>query len=220
MSILAAPGSRGLQFGRIACAPRVGGMRASSSLKLLVLAVIAALPLAFSGRPGKAEPGNWLQQWTGPAKPSLRLNDLDGRPHDLATYSGKTVIVHFFATWCEPCRVELVGLRRLAENAPADLSIIAVDVAEVPARVRRFLESTPVNFPVLMDADRATTKAWGVSALPTSFVLDPSQVTRLFVEGDVDWAGPQVRAALDVLMSKAPSFNNRTTNGEKQDEAE
>jgi peroxiredoxin len=66
----------------------------------------------------------------------------------------------------------------------------------VPARVRRFLDGTAIDFPVLLDSDRAVTKAWGVYALPTTFVLDRDLVPRLMVEGDLDWTKEDVVAAL------------------------
>jgi thiol-disulfide isomerase/thioredoxin len=187
---------------------------------LLIWATIVAVGGVVAARPGSAASGNKLEQWTGPAKPPLRLVDVDGRAHDLATHAGRIVIVHFFATWCEPCRAELVGLRQLAAKPPAELSILAIDVAEVPARVRRFLESTPVSFPVLTDVDRAATKAWAVIALPTTFVLDRSLVTRLFVEGEIDWSSPDTWTALEAITSTTPTFDNRTTKGEKQNDAE
>ena len=88
------------------------------------------------------------------------------------------------------------GLRKMHR---ADLSIIAVDVAEVPARVRRFLESAPVNFPVLLDADRAVTKAWGVSALADqlrsrSEPCEPAFSSKAMSTG----LASDVRAALEV----------------------
>ena len=63
----------------------------------------------------------------------------------------------------------------------------------------RFLETSAVevSFPVLLDIDRAVTKAWGVSILPTTFVLDRKRVVRLSVEGDVDWLQPDILAALE-----------------------
>jgi thiol-disulfide isomerase/thioredoxin len=110
------------------------------------------------------------------------------------------VLVHFFATWCEPCREELSSLSRLLERQGGERSsILAINVAEVPARVRRFLDAAPVNFPVLLDADRAVTRAWGVSTLPTTFVLDRALAARLFVEGDVDWTRADILAALEQI---------------------
>jgi len=97
-------------------------------------------------------------------------------------------VVHFFATWCEPCREELPALDRLvARSRDRDLAVVAIAVAEVPVRVKRFLAQTPVAFPVLIDADRAVAKAWGVTTLPTSFVLDADLNIRLAVEQAHDW---------------------------------
>jgi thiol-disulfide isomerase/thioredoxin len=139
------------------------------------------------------------------AKPAFALSDLKGARQDLNERAGQVVLVHFFATWCEPCREELSSLSRLVRRQPGErLSILAVNVGEVPARVQRFLEATPVAFPVLLDADRAVTKAWGVSVLPTTFVLDRGRVARLFVEGDLDWLRPDVVAALESVGTENP----------------
>lgn len=98
------------------------------------------------------------------------------------------MVVHFFATWCEPCRDELPALNRLvARSDPAKLRVVTISVAEVDVRVRNFVEKLPVNFPVLLDRDRSVAKAWNVSALPTTFLLDRTLKPRLFVERDYDW---------------------------------
>jgi thiol-disulfide isomerase/thioredoxin len=145
-----------------------------------------------------------LQPHPGHARPALVLPDLNDTRQDLGDRAGKVVLVHFFATWCEPCREELASLNRLIATQPHDaISVLAVNVAEVPARVRRFLEDSPVHFPVLVDTDRAATKAWGVSVLPTTFVLDRNLVARLFVEGDIDWLRPDVLAALERVGTTA-----------------
>ena len=108
--------------------------------------------------------------------------------------------MHFFATWCEPCVREIDSLQRLAAaTRDKPLAIIAVDVAEVDLRVRAFFEKHPVDFTVLLDRDRTVSKAWDVTALPTSFVLDATLTPRLFIEGDLDWSSPDVLAAIEAL---------------------
>ena len=95
-----------------------------------------------------------------------------GERISLAAHGERVVLVHFFATWCEPCRAEMAALQRLAHRfAQRPFAILAVDVGEVDSRVRRFFESVPVTFPILLDRDKAVTKAWQVSTLPTTFVL-------------------------------------------------
>jgi peroxiredoxin len=134
------------------------------------------------------------------AKPTFTLPDLAGSPLKLEEQRGRVVLMHFFATWCEPCREELASLSRLLQGPLGKrVTVVAVDVAEVPARVRRFLDAAPVSFPVVLDADRAVTQAWDVGVLPTTFVLDPTLKPTLFVEGDLDWSHPEIATALDAV---------------------
>jgi thiol-disulfide isomerase/thioredoxin len=144
-----------------------------------------------------AAPERQLQAAPADPKPNFVLLSLDGPSHDLRQQAGRVVLVHFFATWCEPCRDELSSLASLARMPGVERPLVlAINVAEVPARVRRFLEGTALDFPVLLDSDRAVTKAWDVHALPTTYVLDRSLTPRLVVEGDLDWTKDDVVAAL------------------------
>ncbi len=135
-------------------------------------------------------------------KPHFFLNSLAGESISLAVQGDRVVLVHFFATWCEPCRAEMFALQRLADRfARRPLTILAIDVGEVDSRVRRFFETLPVTFPILLDRDKAVTKAWQVSTLPTTFVLDRTFSPRFMVEGDFDWDRSDAHHALDVLIN-------------------
>jgi peroxiredoxin len=132
--------------------------------------------------------------------PAFTLQDSTGDEIALATHRGRNVLVHFFATWCEPCREELPALKRLVERADSrGLAVLAISVAEVPIRVRRFLGETPVNFPVLLDQDRAVAKSWGVDTLPTTFILDADLKPRLAVEREYDWDKLDLACVLEKL---------------------
>lgn len=124
------------------------------------------------------------------AAPPFSLTDLSGNAVDLSEHRGRPVIVHFFATWCEPCREELPALQRLEERSQAQpLAVLAISVGEVELRVRRFFEDSPVAYPVLLDMDMSVAKGWGVRSLPTSYVLDETLTPRLVVAHDLDWDG-------------------------------
>lgn len=133
-----------------------------------------------------------FQPAAGPAPSDFVLPVLDGPPMALRSARGKVVLVHLFATWCEPCREELPALSHLAVRHADSVSVLAIDVGEVDARVRRFFETLPVHFPVLLDRDRAVVRAWGVSALPTTIVLDGNLHLRYRAVGDVAWDSPEV----------------------------
>ncbi len=145
----------------------------------------------------------------GGAAPALALPTLRGGPMELGALQGKVVVVHFFATWCEPCREEMAGLSRLVEAwkdraaGNPSATLLAVDVGEPELRVRRFFDASPVPFPVLLDEDRSAMKAWKVSVLPASFVLDASHAVRLYAGGPVDWDDPAARHLIDTLAKSA-----------------
>jgi thiol-disulfide isomerase/thioredoxin len=128
-----------------------------------------------------------LLPWSGALPSAFVLQDSHGAEQTLASRRGTVTLVHFFATWCEPCREELPALRRLSERAGSSLNIVAISVAEVDPRVKRFLETVPLNFPVLMDRDRAVARNWNVTTLPTTVVLDRNLQPRLVVETDFAW---------------------------------
>ena len=156
--------------------------RVFQALRLFGVAVASVTALA-----GKL-PASELQVWAGNYRPAFVLPDLNGVDVALHSQRGAMVLVHFFATWCEPCRDELPALRRLfARSADVGVTVLAVSVAEVDERVRRFFETMPVNFPVLLDRDRAVAKAWAVDTLPTTFVLDRTLTPRLVAEGEFAW---------------------------------
>jgi peroxiredoxin len=147
-----------------------------------------------------------LKPWRGGTVSSFTLPAATNSAINLASQRGRVVLVHFFATWCAPCKEELPALNRLVERAgPNSLTVLAISVAEVEPTLRRFLAATPVNFPVLLDQDRAVAKAWKVSTLPSTVILDSSLKPRLVVEADFAWDQVDPRALTDMLgASRVP----------------
>jgi thiol-disulfide isomerase/thioredoxin len=89
-----------------------------------------------------------LKPWPGVITPALSLSDLEGKPHRLADYRGKVVLVNFWATWCVPCREEMPSIERLRTSlAGRPFVVLAVNLAEPESRIRKFLEAVPVGFP-------------------------------------------------------------------------
>ena len=146
-----------------------------------------------------------LRAWTEGEQPPFVLDSLARDRISLAAQRDRVVLVHFFATWCEPCRAEMAALQRLAERSERGrLAILAINAGEPDARVRRFFDTLPVDFPILLDRDQAITKAWQVTTLPTTFVLDRTLAPRLVVEGDLDWDAPDANHTLAELANDSP----------------
>ena len=160
--------------------------RGKFGVKALAALCGAGAAFYFAMLPLRAEAAE-LQRWTAGAQPMFSLPNTAGADIGLETARGHVVLVHFFATWCEPCREELPALDRLAARANGSVKVLAIAVADVDRSVQRFFETTPVDFPVLLDRDRAVAKVWNVTTLPTTFVLDASLQPKLVVETDYAW---------------------------------
>ena len=138
-----------------------------------------------------------LKPWGGGATPPLALQDLEGRPQRLEDYRGKVVLINFWATWCEPCREEMPSMNKLrASLAGRPFTVLAVNLAEPQSRVRRFMETVPLDFPVLLDRDTAAAKAWQARILPASFIVGADGRIRYSVLGGIDWTQERVRKAI------------------------
>ncbi len=152
-----------------------------------------------------------LQRWTAGAQPIYSLPNMTGANVALKTARGHVVLVHFFASWCEPCREELPALNRLAARANGNVKVLAIAVADADQRVQRFFATTPVDFPILLDRDRAVAKAWNVATLPTTFVLDAALRPRFVVETDYAWDSldPKELTSMSALdAGELPSIKN------------
>jgi thiol-disulfide isomerase/thioredoxin len=190
VTLRSAPEFRGAQF-----KPTPG------SLGIILLAVSLVFLCSLQSLVDASE----LKRTGESSKPDFSLHDLSGRSIPLKAFKGRTVLVHFFATWCEPCREELPALSRFLGRASPNVSVIAISVAEVDPRVRRFFERMPVDFPVLLDRDRAVAKSWNISALPTTYVLDANMKPVLLVEADFAWDTVDVDRATGKLVTNMSS---------------
>jgi thiol-disulfide isomerase/thioredoxin len=163
----------------------------------------ACVALSLNATHADALLDSGLQTWTGGSKPPFSLDRIDGETEKLTDRLKRVVLVHFFATWCEPCRQEIGSLEQLSKRLPQDqFTIIGVDVAEVEIRVKRFFASLPVTFPIALDREGAVAKAWGADALPTTFVLDRNLTPRFYVQGDLDWNHPAIDRLLATLSEE------------------
>ena len=102
------------------------------------------------------------------------VTDLDGRTLSSSDWKGKVVLVNFWATWCPPCLAEIPDLIALQNKYRDRLVVIGISEDEIsPEVVKRFATERKINYPIAMTSAELQTRFTGITALPTTFVLDP-----------------------------------------------
>ncbi len=89
----------------------------------------------------------------------------------IASHKGKIVLVNFFATWCPPCREEIPGLVKVAENMANDVVVIGLSVDEDPRKLPDFVKSMKINYPLYL-AELSLAQAFKVQTIPHNLVYD------------------------------------------------
>ncbi|WP_338065708.1 TlpA disulfide reductase family protein [Dyella jiangningensis] len=137
-----------------------------------------------------AAAGGWLQHASrqahapagepavdvGSTAPDLSLPALDGKQHRLSDYRGRRVLLNFWATWCAPCLKEMPALARTQANVGEKGAIVIGIAMDDPARVKAFLASHPVNYPILIGSLESPSTSLQLGnvgeLLPYSVLLD------------------------------------------------
>jgi len=144
--------------------------------QLFLLAFIAVLALVGVGCKHKTSANG------GPTQ--VVIKTLDGKDVTVAQYKGKVVLVNFWATWCEPCKIEIPELIQLqAKYEPKGFTILGVAMDdEGKSVVAPFVEKkrydigggqqVPMNYPILLGNDEIASKFGGLLGFPTTVLFD------------------------------------------------
>ena len=144
-----------------------------------------------------------LKPYDGASLPDFTLSDMQGKAHSLSDYKGKVVMLNFWATYCGPCIKEMPSMQRLKQKmAGKPFAILAIDMAEEKADVEAFFEKhkIKVDFSILIDPEGEVVEQWMISAVPTTFILDPAGKIRYALYGGLEWDNDEVIGTLNGLM--------------------
>lgn len=135
--------------------------------------------------------------------PDFTLVDQFGTSHTLSDYKGKVVFVNFWATWCPPCRQEMPDIQAVFEEHGSnedDLVILGVIVpsgGETADDIAAFMEENGYTYPALIDTTGQVSGTYGISAVPTTFVVDKEGNVLGYVPGMM------TREMLDSVISQS-----------------
>lgn len=135
--------------------------------------------------------------------PDFELPDLTGQQVSLSQWRGQTLLVNFWASWCEPCREEMPLLQATYEAYGDDgLMVLGVNMGEEARRVAGFAEDLGLTFPTLVDEKTDVGTLYRVRGAPTTYFIDREGVIRQ------RYVGPLSTEALETILSGSDAYPN------------
>jgi thiol-disulfide isomerase/thioredoxin len=172
---------------------------------LILFSISPSIPLAQTA---ETDLPKGVIKITSRSATAFSLNDIDGNTYHYNPASGHWSFVHFWASWCGPCRKEIPTLQTLtARMKNKSLDIIIINTAETEDTVFSFLGGVAPDLNSLLDTDGEVTEQWQPRGLPSTYLVDPLGNLRYVVLGGQPWNKPEY---FNFLLSLTPESKLRS----------
>jgi len=139
---------------------------------VLAAVVVAVSLMLFAARFVARQPTQGNMH--GTTAPDFALQALEGRTVKLSDYRGKAVLLNFWATWCQPCKIEMSWFTELDKQyGPQGLVIIGVTMDDAsPEEISTFAKKVGVHYTIVLGKEKTGEDFGGVPFLPATFYID------------------------------------------------
>ena len=166
--------------------------------KIWIFVIIAGIAiLAMSAFQYLMRPG------AGDVAPPFALDSMEGERVELASFKGKPVLLHFFASWCGPCRAEFPQLSAVQDEFEEEgLTVLGISEDEEMGPIKAFVGFMKPSFPVLLDMDGKAADSYMSYAVPETIFVDREGMIRWRHAGPIEWKGPAARMRVKELIEE------------------
>lgn len=140
--------------------------------------------------------------------PDFTAQSHDGKPVKLSDFRGKVVLLNFWASWCNVCKAEKPSLAAMTEElAQDDFVVVTLASDQTWDDVKKTLPGG-APFQVLLDPPTgdnnigAIAAAWGIKAVPESFIIDKKGNVRMYLVNKRDWDSSVAETCLQALIDE------------------
>lgn len=163
--------------------------------------ILFAAVLMLAGCKKKEETAGVAELREKKPAPEITVNSLKNVPQKLSDLKGKVVLLNFWATWCPPCREEIPSMMKL-NNAMAgkqfQMISVSIDEGGVPD-IEAYFKESGYSLPTYTDPGGAAQKAYSITGVPESFVIDKNGILVKKVIGPLAWDSPETVSFLEGL---------------------
>ena len=157
-------------------------MRRNWRFVLAVILLMSAMADADTDLP------KGIRIYTPGVAPAFQLDDMDGGSFTLGETRGRWAFVHFWASWCRPCREEMPAIQRMAKHMNDEaLAIVMINTSEDEDTIFSFMGIVAPDMNSLLDSDGQVTEAWQPRGLPATYLVDPQGNIRYQALGGRPW---------------------------------
>jgi cytochrome c biogenesis protein CcmG, thiol:disulfide interchange protein DsbE len=159
---------------------------------LIVLFLSFASLIGFTLRDTSAKEGS--------RAPEFSVVTDRGKQVNLTAFTGKVLVLNFWATWCAPCIQEIPSLDRFQrEFASSGVVVVAISVDKNEQKYRSFLRRIPVSFETARDPQATVSMKYGTFQYPETYIIKDGRVVRKFIGGE-DWVSDDMTQYVKSLL--------------------
>ena len=136
--------------------------------------------------------------------PGFLLSDPSGKTYTLSELKGSVVFINFWATWCPPCNEEMPSVQNLYNGFKdnKEFRMVTILYKDDYDKAMAYLRQNNYTLPVLIDREGKAAKAYGVTGVPETYIVDKQGVLRQKVIGPADWNSTQADSLISHLLKQ------------------
>ncbi|MCX8030388.1 MAG: TlpA family protein disulfide reductase [Thermodesulfovibrionales bacterium] len=134
--------------------------------------------------------------------PYFELKDIDNKLWKLSDLKGKVILLNFWATWCETCKIVNSSLDNLIKTrTDENVVLLSILYKDTPSNAIEYMKKNGFTFPVLID-DKNVANIYGISGIPETFIINKKGLIKDKIIGPIKWDSPMVKTAIEQFASE------------------